>query len=1212
MDTIASNAAQAQAQAQALSLQYPPWCLIHMLLKHHKALLSTLLLEQLLPPHYHRQSSATSLSHTQSLAHPHHAHPQESPPTPVPRPRAVLSRHLIQRLHFGYYGNKQTLSESAVRYLTARARLEYGYFVIRGRAFWNIIHEDWVTPAAHVKDLSTATSAAAVPEGKDKKAAARGAVVSSGIGGQQQLPLRQDSPWPFQTRDQDQHEHHQQQGHGRGPIEDNDADGVKEEDPYSIAYAASPALVGGGFGGAGAKGRMGVEDEAEQRQRIAMANQRCEEREERHLLLEAVRYCERCQPEMAVVFDSTAATYSPIIPATVSSERQAAAEYWRRVAYTSTIESEAHMDTDDLVSIPPSPFLGRRVDTSWMKHLQQSPVSSMQHNHHRDLSYLLTRMRTVQDDARLFQIASGIFDGLATYPRKGKKPIPSIIDGPLSLSLSTLRTLVFEYGYIPLPEDDKDRKTHYKGGARAHLGNDFEFPSDGSHVVNKRGLKGQGTSIWYFYDLQRTETMVVYLMHKAPEVLDWLFETGFELQVQCGSGTSGVSAALLLQCCIPGFHAMVRHVYKPSSAASYVLPSAVGVATVQRELLGCGRKPKRIEFRREDFVEVLKGVPPAQLGDILNVLSDLGMDNALVQDRLAELLQVPGGMSPMMVEKAHLSALRFSKFLKCMQASKPSLASSNEESLFAMEDIEAISTEPVDSTSNNNDGYDSDSNKDNANDDHDHYGLGFNSKTEPQNLSLAKGVVNSAIQQAFEIHMDLSAAKEPEWKIAFEDTLSNLKLESWIVHPEVSDWVLATMDGSEPAFQTCFDHALMEGLQELLNWNNQQVWRLERWCQTMENESRSRHLMGGHHPWEEVKSKLLRRRQPEEYGNNSFKNANQEDEDQDELMEEAPEELLNGRNELIGLDIDWTTNDQIILNTSSTIADLPGGSEVVRVSGDGCLLLDNGCLDQELLLCEQQTEDEVYSLETNVRVYDYLRKGAVVEEKHLIWLALGLVTATYRGREVAHVVSRRQRHRHHHHRNNHHNNHADHSYHIHHYPRYNHHQKRQQQQQQQRQRQRQSQRQYSGGPAMIPVKMACSPEAYQLVWMLASTFIRQALNRENEQLRQALNLEYEQVLPGLQAAEPSVTGDNGHGTRMDDLRHGSSFLPAPTAPFMTLGSNDRSPPLSPVPLSSTMIQVQELQTLLTRYLGADAWLMNEILSEIEDDIEERAPDLESI
>ncbi|CAO3573385.1 unnamed protein product [Mortierella alpina] len=1202
MDTTASSAAKAQAQAHALSLQYPPWCLIHMLLKHHKALLSTLLLEELLPPHDHSQSSVTSLSHTQSLAHQHRAHPQvqESPPAPATRPRAVLSRHLIQRLHFGYYGNKRTLSESAVRYLTARARLEYGYFVIRGRAFWNISHEDLLVPAAHLKDPSTAAAAASVSAAEDKKAEARGAGVSTGVGGLQQAPLRQGSPWPFPARGQAQ-QHHQQQGQAPGSMEDNDAGGIKEDDPYSIAYAASPALVGGGFGSAGVDGRMGVEDEAEQRQRIAMANQRCEEREERHLLLEAVRYCERCQPAMAVAFDSTAATYTPITPATVATERQAAAEYWRRVAYTSMIGSEAHMDTDDLVNIPPSPFLGRRVDALWMKRLQQSPVSSTQYSSHRDLSYLLTRMRMVQDDARLFQIASGIFDGLATYPKKSKKPIPSIIDGPLSLSLSTLRTLIFEYGYMPLPEDDQDRKAHYKGGVRAHSGEDFEFPSDGSHVVNKRGLKGQGTSIWYFYDLQRTETMVVYLMHKAPEVLDWLFERGFELQIQHPAGTSGVSAALLLQCCIPGLHAMVRHVYKPSSMEPHVMPLAVGVATVQRELLGYGRKPKRIDFRREDFAEVLKGIPPAQLDSILKVMSDLGMDNSVVQDQLVKLLQVPGGTSPMMVEKAHLITL----FEKCMQATQASAASSNEESLFAMDDIAAISTD----INNNNNGNRSDSNKDSINDnnsDYDHNGLEFYT----QNLTLATGLVNRAIQEAFEIHMDVSAAQDPEWKIAFEETLSNLKLESWIVHPEVSDWVLETMSG-EPAFQTCFDHALMEALHELLNWNNQQVWRLERWCQTMENESRSRSIMGGRHPWEEVKSKVLGRRLPAEHNHGSPKNANL-DEDQDELMQEASEGLVDGRNELIGLDIDWTTNDHIILHTSSTVADMPGGSEIVRVSGDGSLLLDNGCLDQELLLCAQHTDGEVYSLETNLKVYDYLRTGAVVEEKHLIWLALGLVTATYKGREVAHIVSRRQRHRQHQHHQSNHSNHLNPHYPRH--PHHHHHQKRQQQQEQQRQRQRQSLRQSSAGSAVIPIKMACSPEAYQLVWMLVSAFIRQALNRENEQLQQALDSKYEQGFLGLQPGDPSmVSCDSGPRTGMSGLRHDRSWLPTPpTAPFMTMDSNTRSPPLSPVPLSSTMIKVQEMQTLLTSRLGADAWLMNEILTEIEDDLEERAPVLQGI
>ncbi|KAG0206825.1 integrin alpha FG-GAP repeat-containing protein 2 [Mortierella sp. GBA30] len=1154
---MATNAAQAREQAMALTQQYSPWCLLHMLLKNHKPLFSTLLLEELLPPHVFPSPlplTSTSPSHTQS-AHPqrHHQHNgQESlpvspvPPIPAPRVSAILSRHLVQRLHLGYYGNKRVLSEPAVRYLTARARLEYGYFVIRGRAFWNINHED-VEASLRGMNLPLA-SVNRERDGRDKKSAAggnvrveRGAAVVGG-GDEESLLAQGLQQNHGSSQEQDQQQPLQQiQTQEGSSLEDNDIGGIKDDDPYSIAYAEAVAIVGSGLGSS-IEGRTGVADQAEQRRRVVVANHHCEEREEELLMLEAVRYCERCQPVLILTFDQIpAASSTASTTMSESSERQAAAEYWRRVACTSLIDSQTDMDTEDLITIPPSPFLRRRVDSSWMKRLQKSPILSLHSNEHSDQDSLLGRMRMVQDDERLFQISSGIFDGLATYPKKWKTPIPNIIDGPLSLSLDTLKTLIFEYGYIPLPEDDQDRKAHYKGGDRVRSGDTLVFPSDGTHVVNKRGLKGRGTSIWYFYDLQRIEIMIVYLIHRIPQVLDWLFECGFELQVPSSEGVPGISPVLLLQCCIPGCHAMVRHLYKASSTDSFSMPASVAVVTVLRELLGCIRKPKRIEFRRQDFAEVLRGLPPTQISDSLNIMIDLGMEPSVLQDRFQELLRIPGGPSPVIVDKTLLSAL----FLKCMQASKPSLIPATQDPLCAMEDITPTSLGQADNRSNSNNDF------------------GSTGRRARPNLLSTTDLINNTIQQTFEIQMDMSDVQDKEWRKAFEDTLLHFKQEAWIVNPRVSDWILASLDASEPAFRTCFDHALMETLLELLEWNDQQVRRLQRWCESKEMEARSRSMMGGRHPWEEVKDQVLVVRQNQERSNDRIL-------DEDELMLEAEEESFDGTRNSIGLDIEWTTNDQIILETASTVADLPGGSEIVRLSADDYLLLDNGCLDQELLLCDQKAVDGGCSLETNKKVHEYLRKGAIVEEKHLVWLALGLVTVSFSGRRVVEVHSQP-------HRNN-----KEHYQHQHHHRHHHHHQTRRE-------------------DTSIPIKMACSPEAYQLVWILASAFIRQAIL-----------LEYKQVLFGSDAAMSGTTAEHSvfRKSLEDDEGRDPSFsqsatTTAATAKPFTSASPSRSPPLSPALLPSSVFMVREMQHLLRKRLGNDAWLMVEILSEIEDDIEER-------
>lgn len=148
--------------------------------------------------------------------------------------------------------------------------------------------------------------------------------------------------------------------------------------------------------------------------------------------------------------------------------------------------------------------------------------------------------------------------------------------------------------------------------------------------------------------------MVVYLMHRAPDILDQLFDRGLKLDADLGE--MSVSSSLLVSCCMPLCHAMVRHLYKPS-ATSHLMPPSLVVKIIKEELLGFGKKPKRFEFKREDFVKVLRGVIPVYLGYLLEVMTDLGMDNSVIQDRLTEVITTPRGPWPNDVEQDVLKIL---------------------------------------------------------------------------------------------------------------------------------------------------------------------------------------------------------------------------------------------------------------------------------------------------------------------------------------------------------------------------------------------------------------------------------------------------------------------------------------------------------------------------------------------------------------------------
>ncbi|KAG0377527.1 hypothetical protein BGX24_005939 [Mortierella sp. AD032] len=716
-------------------------------------------------------------------------------------------------------------------------------------------------------------------------------------------------------------------------------------------------------------------------------------------------------------------------------------------------------------------------------------------------------LHSTQDDARLFQIATGLFEGLATHPKKSKRPARPLIDGPFKPSLEALRSLIFDYGYLPLPEDDHHRKLHYSGGDRMQTGDDEKFPSDGSHVVNKRGLKGEETSIWYFYDLQRIEIMVVFLMHRAPDVLNWMFERGLELEPSLGPRMQTFSRALLLQCCLPGCHAMVRHVYRTSTQSTAFTNPIIIISRVNEELLGLGNKPRRVEFQRQDFVDALKGVPAAHLPDSLAILTGIGMDTTVVQDRLLELLQIPGGPSSLDVDKSVLSILY-------KQASKPSPSGLNNDPLLAMLDIQL---EP--SETSQRDGY-----------------------INPQLLQRVSGadVVNKAIQEAFAVQMDMSSVRDREWKAAFEEILIEFETGSWRVHPNVSEWVLDNLNWCQPAFSVCFDHALMEALAGILEWNEAQVVRLRDWVQHEENEAEMKCIPTGSR-WAEVKKQLL----------TVPRDLLSDDRDgMEDVQYESWSDLGQTLESWIGLNIEWTTNEEVDQTTLEIVASMPQGSELVRMGHDGHLMLDNGCLDQGLLFCDPLS-GEFPALNTNGNVHEFLMKDAVVEEKHLIWLALGLVTESFQGERVVEVLQHGQT----------------------------------------------EETTIPSGRSVL-TKMVCSPEAYQLVWMVVVAYLRQAATLTDERSSTP-------VAAAMATAKSESTSALWSWIVADDLevqqevqqeeyRRDNNLVRTPTS-TTSQGS-----------LSSWVSSVRTLKLLLTDRLGPGAWLMIEMLSEIEDDLEDAA------
>ncbi|KAG0306056.1 hypothetical protein BGZ98_003043 [Dissophora globulifera] len=982
-----------------------------------------------------------------------------------------------------------------------------------------------------------------------------------------------------QRRSQDprQPQHAQQQQ--QHPQDDDDPGGNKDEDTGAVGNPETTTPHGRRRGGGGGSGSGGTgtdnkhgstnetEEETDPRLKIAKGNQRCEEREEQLLMLEAIRYLERRQPDLlASLLEELTPTSSSSrgsesctrhAPSSTPSlttwlpERRVAAAYWRQIALTSALDPCSDLTLEDLQRIPASPFLYRRTDALWMTRLQQSTTPTTTSSttdssplvptwkESKDPTQPRGGMRMVQDDARLFQIASGIFDGLATHPRKLRKPTHSIIDGPLTQSLDILWNLITEYGYMPLPEDDADRKMHYKGGNRAETGDEstskkrpgqqqqqqqqqpgsqrlegekegkeedeteagLVFPSDGSHVVNNRGLKGQGTSIWYFYDLQRVEVMIAYFVHRAPMVLEWLFERGFEiLEAEQehpikSKRTLGVSRVSLLQCCIPGCHAMMRHIYRPLEPLKS-MPSALAISRVQNELLGFGSKPKRVQFRQEDFLAALRTVAAPCLEESLQVMTELGMEVTVVQDRLVELLEIPGGLAPLDVEKSVLNVL----FTQCVH--------------------------------------------------------GHIRSTQPESRLGVVDAINAAFHRSFQINMDPSEVLDVAWKHAFEEALVNLHPESCIVHSNVSDWVLETLGPTEPAFIICFDHAILEALVRIMTWNTEQVRRLKKWMKVQEREAKMKMRTGK--KWEELKKRLVAPCDHANYSSSSSSRKSDGHENSDLVMLDVTAassavQVDETMRRQVGLDIEWTTNDTILQTTTTMVASLPRGSEVIRISDDNCLLLDNGCLAQDLLLlctisgqrcrdrheshrnqdsteteqtetgAEEMESEEVETLDVNKRVSKFLERGAVIEEKHWIWLAMGLVTVSLQGRRVTEIPDSTVS--------------GDKGL---------------------------SMTAEANNDEALSVRMACSPEAYQLIWMTAVAFTRQMWQH-------------------IEARVVKSGDDDGNGDRSNANNDENE-------------ARRRSLPPSGTPPSSWVIHT--LQSTLTSTLGDDARLLVEILSEL--------------
>lgn len=406
-------------------------------------------------------------------------------------------------------------------------------------------------------------------------------------------------------------------------------------------------------------------------------------------------------------------------------------------------------------------------------------------------------------------------------------------------------------------------------------------------------------------------------------------------------------------------------------------------------------------------------------------------------------------------------------------------------------------------------------------------------------------LVNRIIQENFELDMDLTDIRDVSWRLMFEETVQNLRLQRWIVHPHVSDWILETFEAAQSSFRTCFDHAVLEALLEISDWNRAQVKRLETWTQRQEDEAwiKSSKLSK---LWREIKEGLMvekggrkgdfgskRGRKSHHYGGTKHR-----------------AHSINDPEDTIILDIEWTTGQQVSQATQSILANMPKGSDMVRVSDDGYLMLDNGCLDHELLLYDSRPPEEGViaserggSLDSNARVSEYLNHGAMVQEKHLIWLALGLVTESFHGQAAA--ITKRAR-------------------------------------------TTGATKQPAKADRTIPVRMACSPEAYQLVWMLVSSFVRQSMNNDGDVSPSASDSALSTAAEGSTLAISSWQTNGG-----DDSFSGAAM-------------DTTSPPTSPVPVSSSgcAARMRALQTMVQQQVGHEgAKLFVEILSEIEDEVE---------
>ncbi|KAG0097150.1 hypothetical protein BGZ93_003310 [Podila epicladia] len=1002
--------------AHFLYTEYPPWLSLHMLLKRHKAYFTTKVLEELLSP----------LEPT-SLLPPL----QDSPQSQARRGpwKARLSRYLVQRLHLGYYGSRQDLSENTVRYLTARARLEFGYFVIWGRAFWNVSQEDVQDSGRSQLDRESEKR-----QGRKALRVGEGDVLVKDEGNS-----NNNSGWIMRN-------------YGAG------------DDTTTTAATTTTSSR--------------AESAAEEKQRIAQENQRCEEREERLLLLEAARFSAR-RPSCWNVQEQELADST--FDTGFSFRRVAAARHWRQVALTYFADPEDPEIQGKEASdrYPPSPFLTRLGDDRWMEKIQslaitiiplKSPTSTTARPTGKTAGQ--ENLAKVLDDCRLFQIASGIFDGQAT---SGRDKASKQVDEPLTISPDVLEALIVDFGYMPLPEDDFDRRRHHLGGNRVYLGDGKRFPDDELHCAR---LKLRHGTIWRYYEIQRLEVMTAYLMYQAPDVLDILFDRGFQFTIRHRAGehpkteileiehpgtdypkieypdqdldskksssTLGISPALLLQCCLPRCYSMLRNIQKTYSSGQDLLPPSLVVSKIKRELMGVHGKPKRITFRREDFVKVLGGLPCPTLVEFkgnLSILMDLGMEISVVQDRLVELIQIPGGVAASDVERIALSALLSALTVDWTLGTSCDCAKAS-----------SSTGSPIPGL---------------ANLPHPHplaYSVSSNSGTNGQGpLSVSPtDLVNRTIQENFELDMDLTDIRDLSWRLMFEETVQNLRLQRWIVHPRVSDWILETFEPIHSSFRTCFDHVVLEALLEISNWNQSQIKRLQVWAQRQEDEVKIKSSKQSK-LWKDIKEGLVvergknafgskRGRKSDHYGGGKHRhNGYNNNQNNDPSSEDT-----------IMLDIEWTTGQQVSHATQSVLASMPRGSDMVRVSDDGYLMLDNGCLDHELLLYDTQPLEEGAngaapergSLDSNERVSEYLNRGAVVQEKHLVWLALGLVTESFHGHAAA-ILKRTRK---------------------------------------------------AGTGALlspklpvakvdtIPVRMACSPEAYQLVWMLVSSFVRQSMN----------------------------------------------------------------------------------------------------------------------